>query len=78
MRESALNWLRGRQLGGDVKLGHAQAKAGIRPADGYFNSLLITFNELCRRHGFSKGIWCDKFGGSSVSEACCFKAAVHG
>jgi hypothetical protein len=40
MRDSALNWLRGRQLGVDVKLGHTQAKAGMRPADGYFNSLL--------------------------------------
>jgi hypothetical protein len=37
---SALNWLRGRQLEVDVKLGHTQAKAGMRPADGYFNSLL--------------------------------------
>jgi hypothetical protein len=40
MRDSGLNWLWGRQLGVDVKLGHTQAKAGMRPADGYFNSLL--------------------------------------
>jgi hypothetical protein len=53
MRDSALNWLRGRQLGVDVKLGHTQAKAGMRPADGYFNSLLgmVGLNEFFKPNG---------------------------
>jgi hypothetical protein len=49
MRDSGLNWLWGRQLGVDVKLGHTQAKAGMRLADGYFNSLLS--NEEMLRQG---------------------------
>jgi hypothetical protein len=41
----------GTATGVDVKLGHTQAKAGMRPADGYFNSLLgmVGLNEFSSR-----------------------------